>query len=97
MSGNKKNIKSNLVQVDAHRIQPEEYDELPELSDEMLLRADYYDGGTRIRRGRPQSEKVTEAVSIRLDSDVLEAFRRRGKGWQARINSVLKQWVASHT
>lgn len=32
-------------------------------------------------------------VTIRLDVDVLEHFRRGGRGWQSRINAVLKSFV----
>ena len=38
----------------------------------------------------PQPKK---AVSIRLDEDVLEWFKRRGKGYQTRINAVLRAYV----
>ena len=34
-----------------------------------------------------------EAVSIRLDSDVLNWFKGKGKGYQSIINSVLKTYV----
>ena len=34
-------ILSDLAKVDAHEIQPEEYEELPELTDEMMARADF--------------------------------------------------------
>jgi uncharacterized protein (DUF4415 family) len=33
------------------------------------------------------------AVSLRLDSDVLEFFRASGRGYQTRINSVLRTFV----
>lgn len=39
-------------------------------------------------RGRPPLEKPKEAVKVRYDQDVLEAFRESGKGWQARIERV---------
>lgn len=32
-----------------------------------------------------------EPVTIRLDSDVLAAFRATGPGWQTRINDVLRR------
>jgi uncharacterized protein (DUF4415 family) len=32
-----------------------------------------------------------QAVSIRLDKDVLEKFRATGPGWQSRINEALKR------
>jgi len=41
-------------------------------------------------RGRPTVEKPKQVVSIRLDQDVVNKFKATGKGWQARINEVLK-------
>jgi hypothetical protein len=38
--------KSDLARVDKHRIKPEEYEELPEVTDEMLARAKVNEGGT---------------------------------------------------
>lgn len=32
-------------------------------------------------------------VSLRLDSDVLGWFKRRGRGYQTRINAVLRAYV----
>jgi len=49
----------------------------------------------RRRRG-PQKTPIKEQVSIRLDQEVLEAFRARGPGWQSRMNQVLKEWIAAH-
>ena len=34
-----------------------------------------------------------EAVSIRLDADILAWFRRQGRGYQTRINKVLRAFV----
>ena len=34
-----------------------------------------------------------EPVSIRLDADVLEFFKRDGKGYQTRINTVLRSYM----
>ena len=40
--------------------------------------------------GRPVAENKKQAVSIRLDPDVLEALRATGEGWQTRVNDVLR-------
>ncbi|MDX3929133.1 MAG: BrnA antitoxin family protein [Shinella sp.] len=45
----------------------------------------------RRARGRPAVEKPKQQVSLRLDPDVIAKFKATGKGWQARINEVLKQ------
>jgi uncharacterized protein (DUF4415 family) len=43
------------------------------------------------RVGRPKSPKPKRAVSLRLDADVVEAYRVCGKGWQTRINALLRE------
>ena len=42
-------------------------------------------------RGRPRSERPKARVSLRLDQDVLEAFRATGDGWQNRMQDALKR------
>ncbi len=34
-----------------------------------------------------------DPISIRLDSDVLDFFRSTGKGYQTRINAVLRHYM----
>lgn len=46
-----------------------------------------------LRRGRPPVEVKRPMVSMRLDPDVLAALRASGKGWQTRVNAVLRQAV----
>ncbi len=36
------------------------------------------------------------AISIRIDNDVLNFFKKQGKGYQAKINAVLRSYV-NHT
>jgi hypothetical protein len=56
MAAKKRVLGSDLKKVDRHVIQPHEYDEAPELTDEFFERADHYRGGKLIRRGRPKSD-----------------------------------------
>lgn len=35
-------------------------------------------------------------VSIRLDRDVLDFFKATGRGYQTRINAVLRSYVEAH-
>jgi uncharacterized protein (DUF4415 family) len=44
-------------------------------------------------RGRPKAALTKTHVNIRLDADVLEAFKATGRGWQTRINSALREWL----
>ena len=48
------------------------------------------------RRGRPAGA-TKEQVAIRLDHEVLAAFRASGKGWQTRVNDALKEWLKTHS
>ncbi|WP_375453546.1 BrnA antitoxin family protein [uncultured Methylobacterium sp.] len=82
-------------------VQPEEYEDLPELTDAMMARADHYVGDRLVRRGRPSrtgarigaKAGTTTAVSIRLSPAVLAHFRGSGPGWQARIDEILRKVV----
>ncbi len=46
-----------------------------------------------LRRGRGRPQKADRKVNqtLRLDPDVLEAYRLQGAGWQTRINAVLRE------
>jgi hypothetical protein len=45
-----------------------------------------------IRRGRPPlSDKPKTAITLRLDEDVVQAYRETGEGWQTRINADLRR------
>ena len=66
-------------------------DDAPELTDEFFRRANVYEGGKLVRRGRPPSRDPKRPVSLRLDADVLRHFRRSGRGWQSRINVALRK------
>lgn len=46
--------------------------------------------------GRPKLENPKQAVSIRLSPQVIEFFKKDGKGWQTRLNEALEQHVATH-
>jgi uncharacterized protein (DUF4415 family) len=74
-------------------IQPEEYDEIPELDDKFFARADLYHGDKLIRRGRPPKAAPKQAIKLRLDPDVVAYFRETGPGWQTRINDTLRRAV----
>ncbi len=68
------------------------YEVLPELfgveiADEMLRPKS---------KGRPRTETPKVFIGIRLDAEVLEAFRATGKGWQTRMNDALKEWLKEH-
>ncbi len=36
------------------------------------------------------------ATTIRFDAEVLAALKASGKGWQTRVNAIVRQWVQEH-
>lgn len=41
-------------------------------------------------RGRPPSPNPKQAVSLRLDRDVVDHYKKKGPGWQSRMNAALR-------
>ena len=90
---------TDLAKVDAHALTAEEYDEIPELTDEMMARAVPGDGLDLIKRGRgrPKADAPKRYVTLRLDADVIDAMRASGPGWQIRIEEAVGEWLTEHT
>lgn len=40
---------------------------------------------------------IKQAVSMRLDADVIAWLKKRGKGYQTRVNSILRQTMRADT
>lgn len=60
----------------------------PEISPEQFARA-------IVRRGlKPVRPKAQ--LTIRVDRDVLEWFRKQGRGYQTRISAVLRAYMEAH-
>ena len=45
------------------------------------------------KAGRPKAAITKQTIAIRLDPDVLEAFKATGPGWQTRMNEALREWI----
>jgi len=82
----RRSLKSDLARVDAHAVQPQEYDDLPELTEEMLSRAKVNKGG------RPLSPNPRKLISLRLPADVIERWKATGPGWQTRMAKRLSKF-----
>lgn len=77
-------------------------DDAPILTAEIAARAEIRQGGkvirpatgTLTRMGRPPlGDAAKQQVTLRLDRDVVEAFRAGGAGWRSRMNDVLRKAV----
>jgi uncharacterized protein (DUF4415 family) len=69
------------------RMKPDEID----LSDVPEVTAEEFARGV-VRYGLKPPLRKTQ-VTLRLDSDVLEWFRARGKGYQTEMNALLRAYV----
>jgi uncharacterized protein (DUF4415 family) len=67
-------------------------DDAPELLSDFFRHGELRHDEKLIRRGRPPlSGKPKTAITLRLDEDVVEAYRETGEGWQTRINADLRR------
>lgn len=65
-----------------------DFSDIAEITPDMFAKA-------VVRRGlKPPPGK--EQITIRLDEDVLKWFRSQGRGYQTRINSLLRAYMEAH-
>ncbi len=80
--------RTDRKRVGALRDDQIDFSDTPELTPEMFARA-------VVRRGlKPVPRKAQ--LTIRVDSDVLEWYRKQGRGYQARINALLRAYMQEH-
>ncbi len=84
MTVSKKPIKSDLKRLDAMKDEEIDYSEIPEFDEEFLRQVEM-----KVSPGK-------KPVSLRLDSDVLAWMKGQGKGYQGRINAILRAYYEAH-
>lgn len=77
-------MKSDLAKIDATLDQDIDYTDSPALDDSFFSRA--------IVEWPPRKASVT----MRLDADVLGWFKAQGRGYQTRINRLLRMYMDAH-
>jgi uncharacterized protein (DUF4415 family) len=75
---NKKSIKSDLPRIDRMKDAEIDYSDIPALDKSFLKKA------------MTAWPPVKKQLTIRLDADVLEWVKGDGKGYQTRINRILR-------
>lgn len=81
MRGKRKSIKSDLKKIDTIKEGDIDYSDIPELDGAFFKKA--------LSDWPPRKKTVT----IRLDEDVLGWLKGRGRGYQTRINKLLRQYM----
>jgi uncharacterized protein (DUF4415 family) len=85
MKNRNKNFDAELAALARKRDEEIDTSDIPEVKD--------WSGAVVGKFYRP----AKEAVSIRLDADILAWFKRHGSGYQTRINEVLRKAMATGT
>ena len=80
----KKSTKSDLRRLDALRDEDIDYTDIPELDESFFEKATV--------QWPPHKRQLT----IRLDEDVVDWLKRQGRGYQTRINSILRAYYEAH-
>ena len=62
--------------------------DIPELTPERFAEA-------IVRRGLKPAPRKAQ-LTIRVDHEVLEWFRKQGRGYQTRINALLRAYMNAH-
>jgi uncharacterized protein (DUF4415 family) len=83
MGVSKKSIKSDLARIDRMKDSDIDYSDIPELGDEFFAKATV--------AWPPAKQQIT----IRLDADVLNWLKANGRGYQTRINRILRTVMES--
>lgn len=97
MNAKLQNLGSDLTRVDAHIIQADEYDEIPELTDADLARGTWKITGKVVSpaEGKAAFSAALKKhkINLTLDPDVLAFFKQQagGRGYQTLINATLRE------
>jgi uncharacterized protein (DUF4415 family) len=58
---------------------------------------DRYWKSAKVTRHRgPQKSPTKVAVTVRYGRDVIDYFKRKGRGWQTRMDEALREYIAHH-
>ncbi len=80
--------KTDWDRVDKIRDKNIDFSDNPEVTPEMFAKA-------VLRNGLKPVGRKTQ-VTLRIDEDVLSWFKKQGRGYQTRINSLLKAYKEAH-
>ena len=85
---------------------PADYDDNPEWTEEDFARAkaasemlppEVLKAFGKGKRGRPtgwSKPNAKKSITLRLDPEVIEGWRKSGPGWQSRMNAALREALA---
>jgi len=78
---------TDFRRLDAMKDSDIDLSDIPAITPEMFAKA-------IVRRGL--KPRVKKQVTLRMDGDVLEWFKKQGRGYQTRINLLLRAYMEEH-
>ena len=79
---------TDLKRLDAMKDEDIDFSDIPEITPEMFAHA-------VVRRNfKPIPRK--KQLTLRVDSDVVDWYKKQGRGYQTRINSLLRAYMIEH-
>ncbi|HEU4625368.1 MAG TPA: BrnA antitoxin family protein [Steroidobacteraceae bacterium] len=83
-----KRSKTDWKRIDSMRDEDIDYSDIPPTTPEQFANA--------IVRYGLEDWEPKEQITLRIDADVLAWFRAQGKGYQTRINRLLRAYMEAH-
>lgn len=77
--------KTDWKRIEDMRDEDIDYTDIPPLRDDFFKEA--------VVRWPEQKKQIT----LRIDSDIVAFFKKKGKGYQSMINAVLRKYVDAHS
>jgi len=78
---------TNFARLDKMKDEDIDLSDAPEITPEMFAKA-------IVRRGLKPRTKTQ--LTLRVDSDVLEWYKKQGRGYQTKINMLLRAYMQEH-
>lgn len=89
--------KKTLDELIAEPLSEERLQELQAIKDEDIDTSDIPELGDDFWEGAEVRLPATkEALSLRVDQDVVDWFRSQGRGYQTKMNAVLRTFYEAH-
>lgn len=83
-----KKSETDWKRIDSQTNEDIDLSETPEIPVEMFARS-------VVRRGLKPVPRKTQ-LTLRVDSDVLDWYKQQGKGYQTKINALLRAYMEAH-
>ncbi len=80
----KRRSKTDWARLKAMKDEDIDTSDIPELTDDFFKKAVLWPG-------------TKKQITLRLDPDVIEFFKKQGRGYQSTINAVLRKYVEAHS